>query len=717
MGVVAALRSRRDRMVESVHMGMFRYLIRSSRFSGLLYQAARKRTDKSMDPEEQLKTYGQVYQVVSWVYAALFQIVSHGSGLRWYLYRPIDGDDRNRKEVSDHPLLPLFKDPNPEQSFQDLVEETLGHAELQGSMYWAKEKEQSVVVNRLWGLRPDRVRPIPDPETKISGYIYSVEYGKEVTYERDEIVHFKYWNPMSDYFGQGSLTALKFALVRFLRMAEWNAKYFDMGSAPGGVLEFLEDPGQEPEEIRQKWEDQHAGAERRHRLGIVVRGKYQPTERSPKDADWIEGSKQTREEILSAFGVPPSLVGLLEYANYANMDQQTEIFWEGMKPRLRKICQAVRRDLLRPYDPELRLGYDLSDVKALQDDENEKVKRAVERISHGLASPNEIRSEEGKEPYEGGDEYFMPMALLPIGSSAGEWWNRPTPEEQKEIEKVKSKEAKKLIDPAELLVRAPTVRLEIDPTKFLPPIDPHAKGLAGDLLSYQLEAAQFGLDTIKILGFPPPPGFSVATDPAIVDAIAEFGLNRSEWVVESDFKEPIRKALEAGIEAHENVTQIGTRVRDAIADFKKSRYWSDRIARTEIGQSSSYGRFQGILVSDALATKMWLSARDKNTRKNHLLEDSDSHKDPVQKDKPFRIMSGMAPGWTGKAHEDIQCRCDLLPGPPKDKKSAGWCNHLMQSRVSWDRALSRMSPRYVRVIHKHLDRYTAEVLKRLRGEG
>jgi len=43
-----------------------------------------------------------------------------------------------------------------------------------------------------------------------------------------------------------------------------------------------------------------------------------------KDMDFIQQKKMSREEICSVFKVPPALIGLFEYANYANAREQEQ---------------------------------------------------------------------------------------------------------------------------------------------------------------------------------------------------------------------------------------------------------------------------------------------------------------------------------------------------------------------------------------------------------
>jgi hypothetical protein len=133
------------------------------------------------------------------------------------------------------------------------------------------------------------------------------------------------------------------------------------------------------------------------------------------ELDFVESRRFIRDEICSAFGVPPPMVGNYERATLANIETARQIFWrDTMIPVLDKISGILNLQLVAEYGSELRLRYDLTQVDALQENYTEKVNNAKGLWSMGLPW-NEInrRLEMGFDEVEGGEIGYLPAGLLP----------------------------------------------------------------------------------------------------------------------------------------------------------------------------------------------------------------------------------------------------------------------------------------------------------------
>ena len=156
------------------------------------------------------------------------------------------------------------------------------------------------------------------------------------------------------HYGQGSVTAAKLALTQDFYAQQWNKYFFQNSARPDAVLEsdsVLESGARQ--RVRESWKGMF-GQSGRGKTAILEGGlKYKEINRSQKDMDFIELRKFNREEILAAFGVPPVIVGVYEYANYANSKEQTQIFWKQTLIPLSALVRVgaqsqVATDFLRP---------------------------------------------------------------------------------------------------------------------------------------------------------------------------------------------------------------------------------------------------------------------------------------------------------------------------------------------------------------------------------
>ena len=124
--------------------------------------------------------------------------------------------------------------------------------------------------------------------------------------------------------------------------------------------------------------------------------------------------------IAGAFEVPAILAGLgagLDSATYANAEALTEFFTETtLIPRWRSVAGQFQAQLLPDFgaaDPGLVVEFDLSEVRALADDEDAKWARWRGAWTDGLATKNEARVALGMDPTQYGDVFLIGGKLVP----------------------------------------------------------------------------------------------------------------------------------------------------------------------------------------------------------------------------------------------------------------------------------------------------------------
>lgn len=344
------------------------------------------------------------YRNVSWVYACVRAITTAAQGVPLRTYRERGGESRL---VEDDPVTRLFWDVNPHMSRADLWEWTVGSLELSGNSYWEIERNGRGVPVALYPLIPANVKIVPDKKDFVRGYLYTVN-GREIALEKDDVFHLRYWNPESQHYGLGPYQAATRIVTIDTWAQKYNERFFQSDATPGGVLETDEDLDEETaKSAKRRWEEVHRGRNRAFKIAVLTSGlAYKPISPTMKDMLFPDLRKMNREEICAMFGVPPGVVGILDYANYANLKEQQAIFWKNkMAPLLKKIQEALNQAFI-PYfkDSSLYVEFDLSNVEALREDQSEKAKREETLVRAGLRTINELRAEDNLPPVPWGDE-------------------------------------------------------------------------------------------------------------------------------------------------------------------------------------------------------------------------------------------------------------------------------------------------------------------------
>lgn len=387
------------------------------------------------------KEWLALYTKHVWSYAGVYAIANTIAQLDIQLFK------RNKKtkeitEVADHAALDTLRRPNPTMTGYDLMEGTVIFLECVGNAYWeaVKDKQETIVgkkpltekisIGELFLLRPDYVKIKPDKTGRgIKEYVFQIpgSPAKPLHFKPDEIVPFKYFNPVNDWLGLGALQVAVDDIRQDKQMAHWNLDFFQHGLAAEGIIS-----------VKGQLNNKQM-ADLAAQLKTFLRGKgrkipifstedgitFQQLSNSPKDIEFLEGRKENRQAILAALGVPPVMVGLLEHAKYDNFFLQIESFHkETIQPKLRKIESVFVRnylpmfsDIVNDEENEYFLLFDTTEL--LQEDKDKLTDRIVKQLEHGLTTPNEGRAKLGMDKYPegvaGGNLFYMKTTLQPVG--------------------------------------------------------------------------------------------------------------------------------------------------------------------------------------------------------------------------------------------------------------------------------------------------------------
>jgi len=369
------------------------------------------------------KEYLQLYGSMVWVYSSTFAISTGAASVPIKLFQ-ISKDKKDRTEILDHDLLTLLNKPNAHTTWSELIEGTLVYLELTGDAYWEIAKPAVGNPGGLYLLRPDRVRVNPSEDGKaVAGYTYTVDEGRSrkkiANFPVDDIIHFKYFNPLDDWLGQGSAKAATDTIILEQYATRYNQAFFKNFGSPAGFLKTNQPIDEnEAERLERKWAQMHSDPSDSFKTPVLPGGiEYEEIGQTPRGAELLVQRKVCREEQLSSFGVPPVKVGLLENAKYANYTLQDRAFFrDTMRPRLRMIQAIINVYLVPLFGDNLHFEFDLSEY--LGEDKIQQILRIEKSISLGAMTPNEARRElDLGEPYEGGDQFYMSTKLQAVSET------------------------------------------------------------------------------------------------------------------------------------------------------------------------------------------------------------------------------------------------------------------------------------------------------------
>jgi HK97 family phage portal protein len=635
--------------------------------------------------------YLNAYADSAWVYACVSRKAQDAAALPLRLYRR--GDEEN-KEVVKHAVLDLLATINGDMTLYDWLEYLFSSLELTGNSY------NGVLLPGKAGATifpyvPSLIEPVisSDASAPISSYRYHVNNTVR-DIPREEMFHVKYYSSLkSGYFiGLAPLTAARMAYETDNRALNWNLNKLKKGNSVEGVLEteneYFNDKANR-DALMDSWRAKYSGDEGA-KIGMLFGGvKFNGLSLSPKDMEFLNQRKMTREEILAVYKVPPAVLGLFEYANYANAEQQEKFYWRnGILPMLRKVEGSLNEKFLKmfPGTDGLFLKFDTSGVQVLQDNEEAKVK--IAKMYFDMAVPYNDIAEKLNLPVKeipGGDIGYIPFSLIPTTQAAQP---KPSDDGKRAPKSLKLTDAQKLAkwnvfvkiaDVHEAKVKSAVqqyfkvqesdVQIALDEQKSLKKkividdilFDSEGEGkrLFGILKPQYLEVIK-AQAAQEIASF----NFGISFDlsnPRVAAWIEKHG-GEAISEINKTTRDALRVTLAEGVEAGESVPDLAARISKVYDDA--IGYRADRIARTETISASNQGAIETYKQTGLKIKKGWLSAGDERTRETHIAAGQkydDGGAIGLSEDFKVGAGAGAAPGQLGVAEEDINCRCSVYP--------------------------------------------------------
>lgn len=171
--------------------------------------------------------------------------------------------------------------------------------------------------------------------------------------------------------------------------------------------------------LKDSLEDKYSGLENSGKPLLLEGGlTFSPISISNSDAQWLESRKFNRESIGNIFGVPASMLNDSTATAYGNLEQKYLAFnRDAILPLVTAIEQKLRQSFFTKKEKKERKLHIKFNIDPLEyADAKTKSERLKNLWTMGAISANEIRTIEGLNPYDGGDEYFMQLSYATVKS-------------------------------------------------------------------------------------------------------------------------------------------------------------------------------------------------------------------------------------------------------------------------------------------------------------
>lgn len=310
---------------------------------------------------------------------------------------------------------PVFQQPNEEQSMFAFIHQAVLTLAIHGTDYiYAPRPMGAYLPVEMRNLNPLVVKRKHQPAqaNQPEGMYYHV--GKRAIPSAD--IKQVDWIrlPMRDK-AISPLDTLRNVIGTDLAINRFLAQFYGDNGVPGSVLETDQQITEEQARIvRDTWEDMHY---KRRRPAVLSGGlKWRSVNASAVDMDTMAHRESIVREIARVYRVPLHLILGTGGDNqtYQNVESAGINFVRHtLLPWMRRLEDALSSMLPRPQF--VRFNAD----EFMRADLTTRVRAQQIQIQSGTLSPNEARHIEGREPYEGGDQFILGIAgAQPIGMDA-----------------------------------------------------------------------------------------------------------------------------------------------------------------------------------------------------------------------------------------------------------------------------------------------------------
>jgi len=336
--------------------------------------------------------------------------------------------------ITDHPVLDLLQTPSPFYT-QDLFFENLaknylitGEAEIvavgninRPPIELQPINPKNITINEGSGGLARSI--IVSGETLVGAYNLEKK-GRQFRYIRgnlSEIKQIRNYSTRNNSLlrGQSPLVSASAEARQHIEGNNHNVSLLVNGGRVSLVFHFDEDLSQDDfDATKQRVMEQYAGSQKAGTIGVTSGGGLDIKELGINNKDMDFANLQTMARIAVAqqykFPLPLLTTDATSFNNYK--EAKAAMYDDAVLPLADRLFGGLSDFLLPRYglDPsKVRLTYDMDQITALSNRRNEELKLRKEL---GLENDNELRTLIGREPYEGGDIFYKPATLIPVGT-------------------------------------------------------------------------------------------------------------------------------------------------------------------------------------------------------------------------------------------------------------------------------------------------------------
>lgn len=299
---------------------------------------------RRLSPSEMWETQPHLRTVVSFLARNVAQLGVHSFERQGETDRV-----RDRESVAAR----VLRRPNAEMTTYELIFSLVGDMALYDTAFWWVARDPEAPSGwSIVRLPPEWVKPKNADAFRRASYDVKAPGGSTVNFPAAEVLDFHGYNPTDSRDGSTPIAALKGVLQEQLQSSLYRQQVWKNG---GRVSAVLKRPAGATwsegarDRFREDWHSLYTGSGPRAG-GTPILEDGMSLERidfSAKDQEYVEGAKLSFATVCSAYHVNPTMVGLLDNANYSNVREfRRMLYGDTLGPLLAQVEDRLNTFLL-----------------------------------------------------------------------------------------------------------------------------------------------------------------------------------------------------------------------------------------------------------------------------------------------------------------------------------------------------------------------------------
>lgn len=337
--------------------------------------------------------------------------------------------DTDRKRDTTDPAAQTMARPNKTMTTYDLVYRLVADLALWDEALWLVTED--IDSPSGWTIQPIPMRWV----VKFKGgdlwgpstvEVLPPGARKSTDIPMDDVIHFHGWDPDNLHRGSSPVEALKATISEQIHAAVYREQQWTKGGRVGMVVSRPKDAPSWTADQKRKFKEildsKLSGDNGADAGGTIIFEDGMEGKRlgfSAKEDQFVEAAKLSFTTVCQVYHVNPTMVGLLDNANFANVKEfRRMLYGETLGPILSQLEGRLNAFLVPKLASASNLYYEFNVKEKLRGSFEEEAQYLQAAVGGPYMLRNEARARQNLPEIEGGDELIVPLNVVEGGQAS-----------------------------------------------------------------------------------------------------------------------------------------------------------------------------------------------------------------------------------------------------------------------------------------------------------